>query len=240
MGSNPTGRVNYKMIKACVFDLDNTLLDFMRMKREAVEMAVEAMIDAGLKIEKEKAIEKIFRLYEQTHIEDQHIFDRFLEVETGKVDYKILAAGIVAYRKAKTANMMLYPHVRFVLTELLRMGLKLGVISDAPRLQAWTRLAEVGLHTLFDAVITWDDTGVRKPNPEPFIAVLEKLNAKPEESIMVGDWAERDIYGAKELGMITVFARYGDTFGTQNSGADYEINDPLELIDIVKSLNKNV
>ncbi|MEO0271121.1 MAG: TIGR02253 family HAD-type hydrolase [candidate division WOR-3 bacterium] len=226
------------MIKACIFDLDNTLLDFMRMKRESVEMAVEAMIDAGLKVKKEAAIEKIFKLYAETHIEDQKIFDRFLEIELGYVDYKILAAGIVAYRKAKTANMILYPHIRFVLTELLRMGLKLGVISDAPRLQAWTRLAEVGLHTIFNAVVTWDDTGIRKPKPEPFLAVLKKLNVKPNESIMVGDWAERDIYGAKEVGMITVFAKYGDTFGTKNSGAHYEIEDPLELLDIVKKLNE--
>ncbi|MEO0254672.1 MAG: TIGR02253 family HAD-type hydrolase [candidate division WOR-3 bacterium] len=226
------------MIKACIFDLDNTLLDFMRMKRESVEMAVEAMIDAGLKIKKEAAIEKIFKLYAETHIEDQKIFDRFLEIELGYVDYKILAAGIVAYRKAKTANMILYPHIRFVLTELLRMGLKLGVISDAPRLQAWTRLAEVGLHTIFNAVVTWDDTGIRKPKPEPFLAVLKKLDVKPNESIMVGDWAERDIYGAKEVGMITVFAKYGDTFGTKNSGAHYEIEDPLELLDIVKKLNE--
>ncbi len=226
------------MIKACIFDLDNTLLDFMRMKRESVEMAVEAMIDAGLKIKKEAAIEKIFKLYAETHIEDQKIFDRFLEIELGYVDYKILAAGIVAYRKAKTANMILYPHIRFVLTELLRMGLKLGVISDAPRLQAWTRLAEVGLHTIFNAVVTWDDTGIRKPKPEPFLAVLKKLDVKPNESIMVGDWAEKDIYGAKEVGMITVFAKYGDTFGTKNSGAHYEIEDPLELLDIVKKLNE--
>ncbi|MEN3044932.1 MAG: TIGR02253 family HAD-type hydrolase [Candidatus Hydrothermales bacterium] len=227
------------MIKACIFDLDNTLLDFMRMKRESVEMAVEAMIDAGLKIKKEYAIEKIFKLYGETHIEDQKIFDRFLEIELGNIDYKILAAGIVAYRKAKTANMILYPHIKFVLTELLRMGLKLGVISDAPRLQAWTRLAEVGLHTIFDAVITWDDTGIRKPNPEPFVAILKKLDVKPHNALMVGDWAERDIYGAKEVGMITVFARYGDTFGTKNSGADFEIDDPLELIEIVKKLNEN-
>lgn len=226
------------MIKTCIFDLDNTLLDFMRMKRESVEMAVEAMIDAGLKIKKEAAIEKIFKLYSETHIEDQKIFDRFLEIELGYIDYKILAAGIVAYRKAKTANMILYPHIKFVLTELLRMGLKLGVISDAPRLQAWTRLAEVGLHTIFNAVITWDDTGIRKPNPEPFLAVLKKLEVKPEESIMVGDWAERDIYGAKEVGMITVFAKYGDAFGTKISGAHYEIEDPLELLDIVKKLNE--
>ncbi len=126
------------MIKACVLDSDNTLLDFMRMKREAVEMAVEDMLGAGFKISKEKAIEKIFKLYEETHIEDQKIFDRFLEVEKGYIDYKILASGIVAYRKAKATNIILYPHVKFVLTELLRMYLKLGVISDEDnKLRKW-------------------------------------------------------------------------------------------------------
>ena len=36
------------MIKAVIFDFDNTLMDFMRMKKAAVETAVDAMIDAGL------------------------------------------------------------------------------------------------------------------------------------------------------------------------------------------------
>ncbi len=36
------------MIKAVIFDLDNTLVDFMSMKRQAVTAAITAMIDAGL------------------------------------------------------------------------------------------------------------------------------------------------------------------------------------------------
>ena len=36
------------MIKAIVFDLDNTLVDFMAMKRQAVDAAIRAMMDAGL------------------------------------------------------------------------------------------------------------------------------------------------------------------------------------------------
>ena len=36
----------------------------------------------------------------------------------------------------------------------------------------------------------------------------------------------------------TFFAKYGDTFNTQIHGADYEINDISELIDIVKKENK--
>jgi hypothetical protein len=54
---------------------------------------------------------------------------------------------------------------------------------------------------------------------------------------MVGDWAERDVVGGRSLGMKTVFARYGDTFGTASSGADYDIDDVFELVGIVDRLN---
>ena len=46
-----------------------------------------------------------------------------------------------------------------------------------------------------------------------------------------------DITGADQLGMITVFARYGNTFGTVDSGAHYDITDIFELVDIVDTLN---
>jgi len=202
------------MIKAVVFDLDNTLVDFMKMKEMAVEGAVEAMIDAGLPLRKEDAIKKIYEIYDREGIEDQKVFDKFLSETFGRIDYKILAAGIVGYRKAKEAALVLYPHVHYTLMELLKMGKRLAVISDAPKLQAWTRLAQTGLHHYFEVVVTFDDTGKRKPDPEPFIFALDKLNVRPEESIMIGDWAERDIIGAKTIGMVTVFARYGNTFDT--------------------------
>jgi putative hydrolase of the HAD superfamily len=54
---------------------------------------------------------------------------------------------------------------------------------------------------------------------------------------MVGDWPERDVVGAAKANIRTVFARYGDTFGTVDSGADYEIDDIQELIGIVNDLN---
>jgi FMN phosphatase YigB (HAD superfamily) len=54
--------------------------------------------------------------------------------------------------------------------------------------------------------------------------------------MMIGDWAERDVVGAK-AGMRTVFARYGDTFDTTVSGADYDVDDVFQLVGIVDSLN---
>ena len=50
------------MIKAVILDIDNTLMDFMRMKRAAVDSAVDDMIDAGLNIPKEEMVEKIFKI----------------------------------------------------------------------------------------------------------------------------------------------------------------------------------
>ena len=46
-----------------------------------------------------------------------------------------------------------------------------------------------------------------------------------------------DVVGAKQIGMKTIFARYGDTFGTNDSGADWDVNDIYEVIGIIKELN---
>ena len=55
---------------------------------------------------------------------------------------------------------------------------------------------------------------------------------------MLGDWVERDIVGAANVGMKTAFAKYGDTFNTKQHDADYELNDISELIDIIIAENR--
>lgn len=225
------------MIRAIVFDLDNTLVDFMSMKRLAVEAAIDAMIDAGLPLARDEAERRIFAIYDREGIEYQRVFDDLLAETLGAVDYKILAAGVVAYRRAREAALVLYPHVTVTLMELLKRGLRLAVISDAPRREAWLRLCYLNLHHVFDVVVTFEDTGRRKPSAAPFERVLELLDVAPEETIMVGDWPERDVVGAMQVGMRTAFARYGDTFGTVHSGADWDLEDLHHLLDIVASLN---
>jgi HAD superfamily hydrolase (TIGR02253 family) len=225
------------MIKAVIFDLDNTLVDFMAMKRQAIDAAINAMIDAGLKLSPQEVKARIDRIYKERGIEFQNVFDQLLYDVFKKVDYKILSAGIISYRRAREAALVPYPHVYLTLIELLKCGQKLAVVSDAPAREAWLRLCYLNFHHLFHAVVTFDDTGERKPNPGPFRKALDLLNVSAAEALMVGDWAERDMVGAANLGMKTVFARYGDTFGTAETHADYEINDVKELIKIVEKEN---
>jgi len=225
------------MIKLIIFDIDNTLTDFIRMKDASIDAAIQSMIDAGLMFPPDRIRKEIYRIYEEEGIEYQKVFNQLLMNLIGEVDYKILAAGIVGYRRAREASLVLYPHVKVTLIELMKRGLKLSVISDAPRQEAWLRLCYLQLHHIFDVVLTHDDTGEYKPNPAPFELVLDRLGIAPEEAMMIGDWPERDIVGASELGIRTVFARYGDTFGTEASGADYEIDDIFSLVEIVDRIN---
>ena len=225
------------MIRAIVFDLDNTLVDFMRMKDDAVRAAIEGMIDAGLSLPRETVRARIDAIYQERGLEFQQVFDVLLEREFGQIDPRILASGIIAYRRARASAMTLYPHTQLALRELVRRGIRLGVVSDAPRMQVWLRLCELALQHTFDAVVTFDDTRERKPGAAPFREVLSRLGVPATESLMVGDWAERDVVGGRSLGMKTAFARYGDTFDTKESGADFDIDDIFELVGIVDRIN---
>lgn len=225
------------MIKGVVFDLDNTLLDFMKMKEFAVKAAIKSMIEAGLEVDEEKSYSEIISIYEQFGWENQKVFDVFLEKSIGHVDNKFLAAGIVAYRRAREANLMAYPNVNKTLMALAKSTIKMGLVSDAPSREAWMRIYYLNLYHFFDVVITLDDSGERKPSAKPFQMALDRMGLRPEETVMIGDWPERDVVGAQQIGMKTAFARYGDTFGTLQSGADWDLDDIFQLVGIINEFN---
>jgi len=220
-------------IKAVLFDLDNTLIDFMKMKRLASNAAASAMVDAGLDAEKKELAEELFAFYRKNGIESDDVFERFLLEKYGKADLRVLAAGINAYLKEKYMHMKPYPGVKEVLSELKGRGLKLGVVSDGLRLKAWMRLNEAGIDRFFGVVIAFEDTNKKKPSPEPFRKALGELKVKPEECLFVGDWPEKDIKGAKDLGMKTCFARYGCLRKEVSCDAEYCIDDIGDILSIV-------
>ncbi len=235
------------MIKAVLFDLDNTIIDFVRFKKTCIEAAVDAMRAAGLGISKPRARKTFLEIFKEVHVEDRTIFQRFLRRVTGRVDPKMVAIGVVAYRRARAKAYHSYPGIKRVIRQIRKRGIKTGIVTDAPRLKAWIRLVEIGLHDDFDVVVTFDDTGKIKPDPEPFLKALRKLKVKPEDSMFVGDNIERDIVGANRLGMVSVFAKYGEVmffprrrtrgdFNKKEARPDFVVKKPKEILSLVKSL----
>ena len=228
------------MIRALILDLDNTIIDFVRLKRNAIDSGLSSMAEAGMIFDKEEAQKRIMEIYEEKGWEYQEVFNDFiLETNNGILDYKFLASGIVGYRRAKEVSLVPYPQVTSTLFKLAKRGLKLGIVSDAPSREAWLRLCYLNLHNVFDEVVTSTDTGKLKPAPEPFKEILKRLQVSADEALMIGDWPERDMVGAAAVGMKSVFARYGDSFDTIDSGADYVIDDFNEILDIIDRENES-
>ncbi len=221
-------------IKAVLFDLDNTLVDFVGMKKRASRSAAYAMVAAGLEEDAESLSSELFDFYLGYWIEADDAFEKFLLKKYGRTDIRVLAAGVNAYLKEKYLCLRAYPGVKETLEVLKRQGLKMAVVSDGMRLKAWMRLNEAGIDGFFDCVVTFDDTGRKKPSSEPFRKAVEELGVSPGECLFVGDWPDRDIAGAKELGMKTALAVYGCITDKNGTKADYEIEDVREILDIIK------
>lgn len=219
--------------RAVLFDLDNTLVDFVGMKRRATMSAAHAMVASGLAEDAGALSEELFEFYLGYWIEADDAFEKFLHKKYGKIDIRVLAAGVNAYLKEKYNNLHAYPGVKETLEELKRRDLKLAVVSDGVRLKAWMRLNEAGIDAFFDVVVTYDDTGKKKPASEPFRRALDELGVLSSECVFVGDWPERDIAGAKAMGMTTVLARYGWLRKGAEHRADHEIDDIRELLSII-------
>jgi putative hydrolase of the HAD superfamily len=223
------------MIRAVLFDLDNTLIDFLTFKKETAKAAASAMVKQGIPTDEITAYGKIFSVYDEKGIEYQKTFGDVirqygLEINTAE---KIQQAAILAYLRRKFDVLRPYPMTRPVL-EKLRQRYKLGVVTDAPRNKAWQRLVLTGLENEFDFVITKDDTLQEKPHPSPFYLALKKLNMLAPACLFVGDNPDRDIKGAKELGMMTCWAKYGSM--RKESEADIEIDSIAELPERLENL----
>ncbi len=199
-------------IRCIAFDLDCTMIDFMSMKKATARAAARAMIKAGLKVKEKELYRRIFETYDEKGIEYQKTFAHVLWKLKKWKDLnefeRIQQAGISAYLQTKFKTLRAYPEVLSVLRRLSKKY-RLAVVTDAPRNKAWQRLWLTGLWHFFPLVITYDDTKKFKPHPSPFKLLLKKTGLKPSEILFVGDNLERDVEGAKRMGMKTAWARYG-------------------------------
>ena len=73
------------------------------------------------------------------------------------------------------------------------------MVSDSPFTRE--KLSALGLQDGWDAVVSADDAGALKPNPEPFLRVARLLEVAPGEVLFVGNSYQRDVIGAHRAGM---------------------------------------
>lgn len=227
------------MLKAIIFDLDNTLLDFWKFKTATAQAAAKQMRKHGWKLSEKETVKRIFVIYQEKGIEYQKTFADLVYGAgyQGNKAERIQQAAIITYNRAKFSILKPYPGAKSMLSSLKRRH-KLAVLSDGPRNKVWQRLILAGLDGFFDEVGTFHDTSKAKPDRAPFLRICRLLKAKPSECLFVGDNPERDIAGAKSVGMMVVWARYGHVYGKKNGLQDATIKKPMELVKIVGVMEK--
>ncbi len=144
---------------------------------------------------------------EYPEIDVEAIWNVFLETEGVKAAAtRLELAKILAqfYRGISRTRLQLYPEVKRVL-DALRATYALGIISDAQPCFALPEIQAVGLDGYFDPIIISAQYGFRKPDQRLTEKALDMMKLTPEEVIYVGNDMFRDIYGAKRLGIKTIF-----------------------------------
>lgn len=186
-----------------LFDLDNTLVEFIPAKRKACAAVIES-IGCG---DPDELFSYFLR--RKYGFEDcANIFDYLSD--NGVAGSATYLNACTTYEAVKLASIEPYPGIRDVVSSLSSGGVKLAVVTDADSDHAWERLGKAGLDGFFEAVITPDISGSRKPDPDSFLMALDSLRTKPIHALTIGDSIRRDIAPAQKLGMCTIHAAYGD------------------------------
>jgi len=97
-------------------------------------------------------------------------------------------------------KLVLFDDVMPTLTDLNTRSLILGLISNVDR-DITSLLNKLGVKPLLQVVVTSQDTGFNKPQPEIFQVALRQAGTQASEAIYVGDQYQVDVVGASKAGM---------------------------------------
>jgi pyrophosphatase PpaX len=101
-----------------------------------------------------------------------------------------------------------FPGMELVVAKLRDRGYSVGVVTSKSREFAQRGLRLCSLWEFMDVFVSMDDTSIHKPNPEPLLLALEKLQVAPQQAVYVGD-SRHDMQAGRAAGMRTVAALWG-------------------------------
>lgn len=102
-------------------------------------------------------------------------------------------------------GMHLVDGVHEFLSECRKNKIKIVIISDLTASIQFEKLVKLGINHLVDFMVTSEEAGAEKPDEKIFRLALEKAGLKIEDVVMVGDNLHKDIGGAQELGIKTLY-----------------------------------
>jgi putative hydrolase of the HAD superfamily len=138
------------------------------------------------------------------------------------------------FRAASLFRLKRYQGVSGTIKEL-HQRYRLAVVSDGQKAYALAELNAVSLLEYFSPVIVSGNFGYRKPDRRLFEHALTAMELQPENVLFIGNDMRRDVFGAKQLGIKTVFFKSNQ--GEQDyAGAvpDYIIYSFPELLNAVR------
>jgi putative hydrolase of the HAD superfamily len=144
-----------------------------------------------------------------------------------------------------TLQAELIPGAADLVRQLKQRGYKLALVADGPTATFQNILTQHELYYYFDAFAISAELGVLKPHPRMFIHALDQLGigrADYDRTIMVGNNLERDIKGANNLGLISVWLDWAPRRSKVPADASqvpqYTIKNPLDLIRVIEVLER--
>jgi putative hydrolase of the HAD superfamily len=215
--------------RAVLVDLDNTLYDFGAAKEAACKKVV-AVLGKGTSDDLIRAF-----LFSPYGVESPLAIQTFLaDLEIN--DPEIFIKAVKIYTQAKIEAIEAYPGVYETLLKIHTKGLKIGAVTNALTEHATERLVHIQAAEFLDCLVTPDNTGFKKPDPAIFLHAASLLRIQPHQICVVGDNLVNDIRPAKQAGMCTIHAEYGNRLPHEYSDGilpDFTISSFSDILPIL-------
>ena len=190
------------MIKAVIFDLDDTLIsekEYIKsgFRQVAINISEKYNLD----------INKVYEILLDTFEEDsKNVFNRSLDKLNISYEIDDIKKLVEIYRGHKP-DIKLYDDAKYILDRLHNKGIKLGIITDGHKITQRKKLEALNIDDYFEHIVVTDELGREfwKPHKRPYEIMKDNLNFKYDEMVYVGDNISKDFVTANKLGMNTVF-----------------------------------
>ena len=220
------------MLKAVLFDLDDTLLHnnmdvFLPRYFNLLTRKMARTIPPQKLIESVMASTEAILVPNHPHKTNEEVFWEDFEQRVGlsREELKPLFEDFYAneYRQLREI-VKPKPEAREIVNEALRRGLQVVIATNPlfPRVAVEERMRWAGIADLpFTLVTTLENMHYCKPHPEYYQEVLQKLGRQPGECLMVGNSYEEDIVPAKRVGLSTYYVVEDGSVNPTPSEADH-------------------